>query len=228
LPDARSPQSLTGSGQNRRLERLILRGDDGACTAEGLRCCPWSDAGVEGATTTTTKDAAMSDDNVEGAKTTTRAAAMSDADVDFLRRVAAECGCASPPPQQQQQGEKKRKKRKRDKKKRCRQCDVGCSDHFHAPTQSGDPPVSDKPNKKKKMKKKKAGGDGADSPLLLPLPCGRCVPGETVCVADYAAVPAVDRWNSLDGARTWIRLSPGLLEAHIRALIRPPPPPPVP
>jgi hypothetical protein len=47
----------------------------------------------------------------------------------------------------------------------------------------------------------------------------QCSSVGAVSASDHVGVPSRDRWDSLDGKRTWVRVTPGLLDAHIRSVV---------
>lgn len=108
----------------------------------------------------------------------------------------------------------KKKKRKHGEM----QYEVGCHDFFHHHQDNDDSskkqeskpnfweiegfvPIPEERRKRRIIVNKKA--------------CGKCTKGKTICVSDYVAIPSIDRWASVSGDRTWVRVSPEFLDAHL-------------
>jgi hypothetical protein len=105
---------------------------------------------------------------------------------------------------------KKKKKRKHGEM----QYEVGCHDYFHENDDSlkksnfweieGFVPIPEERRKRRIIVEKKA--------------CGKCTKGQTICVSDYVAIPSIDRWASVSGDRTWVRISPEFLDLHLTSV----------
>lgn len=100
------------------------------------------------------------------------------------------------------------------------QFDVGCEDHFHLLREEAGA-------QQKKAREDLPAGFAPVPPARRKLnrgrrvypcmPCG-CTPGKTLCVLDFASVPASSMCNSLDGNRTWIKLNPSILMSHLASV----------
>jgi predicted NBD/HSP70 family sugar kinase len=110
----------------------------------------------------------------------------------------------------------KKNKKKRKRKHGEMQYEVGCHDFFHHHYHNDDTstqqlweiegfiPIPEERRKRRIIVNKKA--------------CGKCTQGQTICVSDYVAIPAIDRWGSVSGDRTWIRISPEFLDLHLTSV----------
>lgn len=158
----------------RRLERLIIEGDNAACSAEGLSQGYLAAAG----------------------------GVLLKRDVDFLVSVCGDCTGGG----------------------RKRQADLGCSLHVHPPSMGTVARGCPNNGGRRKRAKKWRGGRWVRRICIHSL--GRdagcsCVPGDTVLLHDYVGAMARDRCIALDGHRTWLKLSPDLVGAHLARVARP-------
>ena len=134
---------------------------------------------------------------------------LGDRGVQILRKVINNDGDDCRPP-----------KRKRPIKSR--QCDVGCHDHFHKVSRNTTnfiPDFAPVPECRRKKSTGRLAPQVNVATTMAAENCG-CTRADTVCVSDYVAVPSVDRWGSVSGTRTWVRISPGLLDSYIESVAR--------